>query len=385
MRILASGDHHFDEHGRFDECLRVHRWIADAVRERKPDAFVSAGDIYERASTPDERAAVADWLTSIAEVCPVVIAKGNHDRRRDCELLGRLESRYPIHVVEGCGVVRIGTTAIAVMAWPSKASLAAMIGRPLSGEALEAEARDCMRDVLRGFAGQWAGATHRVLLGHWMIDGSETSTGQPLVGAELRVGIEDLALAGAGIVVAGHIHKPQNWGDVVYTGSPFRTAFGETEEKSILEIRGNDAGEIVWERLQTPARAMLQIDMAWGGHLHGMPGVSAFSVTSRAYPHAHVVPEAEIRLRYSVAADQRDAARAAARAIRDGWLADGAHSVKLEEEVASSTRARAPEIATARTLPEKLDRLWASRGDAPPAERRASILAKLSELEEEPK
>lgn len=76
MKILASGDHHWDEHSRFDECERIHGWIASQIEYERPDVFLSAGDIYERASTPRERAAVAEWLVRVAETCPVVIAKG---------------------------------------------------------------------------------------------------------------------------------------------------------------------------------------------------------------------------------------------------------------------------------------------------------------------
>ena len=80
MKIVASGDHHFDEHSpRWAECLRIHRWMADEVRRRKPDLFLSGGDIYERASTPVERSAVAEWLTVLAETCPVIIAKGKYE------------------------------------------------------------------------------------------------------------------------------------------------------------------------------------------------------------------------------------------------------------------------------------------------------------------
>ena len=62
MRLLASGDHHFREHSRFAEAIRVHSWMVDVARERKPDVFLSGGDVYESASTPLEREAVAGAL-----------------------------------------------------------------------------------------------------------------------------------------------------------------------------------------------------------------------------------------------------------------------------------------------------------------------------------
>jgi len=79
----------------------------------------------EVASTPDERAAAAAWLVAMAEVCPVLLVRGNHDRRRDCALLARLTSKHPIIVEEGASVHHIGGAAIAAMAWPDRANLAA--------------------------------------------------------------------------------------------------------------------------------------------------------------------------------------------------------------------------------------------------------------------
>lgn len=377
MKIVASGDHHFDESSRFSECIRVHDWIADYVHADRPDVFLSGGDIFERASTPLERQAVADWLIRVAEICPVIIAKGNHDRRLDCAILSRLRTRHPIIVEERCGVHRVGDGAIAVVAYPSRASLAAMIGKPLPSAALDDVARDCLRDVLRGLGAELAAHDGpRVLLTHAMINGSITSTGQPLVGAEMNVGLDDLALAGADITIAAHIHKPQHWThggqDFTYTGSPFRTAFGETEEKSIVVAEVSRAGTS-WRRVPTPAAGMELFDGAFTS------GVLA--ITSEAHPTAERVRGAEVRLRYSVAAEDRDAGQRAAAELKDRMLADGAISVKVEDQVIAKVRARAPEVAAAKTLEEKLRALWAVRQLDIPEERARVLLGRVASLE----
>ena len=396
MKLLAAADHHFVEGPRWEECLRVHEWIAERVEVERPAVFLSAGDLYDRASTPRERAAVAAWLQRIARVCPVVVTKGNHDRPLDLELLGRLESAHPIIIEERAGVHYVGELAIGCVAWPNRATLAAALGQPLDGVALDDAAREALRAVLLEIRHQWESwPGPKVLLGHFMVDGSVTSTGQPLIGSELNVGLADLALAGADIVIMGHIHAPQDWSiagvPVVYTGSPFRTAFGETEQKSILSVEwpmGTATGARSWERIPTPARQMILAEDEWGrtwdaselgpddvapmGWRVGWHGLDTLEV-----------PGAEIRLRYQVASDQREAARAAAERERETLFAEGAHSVKIEERVIATTRARVPEIATATTLADKLDALWRSRRDLPAPERIPRLLAKLDQLEEE--
>jgi DNA repair exonuclease SbcCD nuclease subunit len=383
MKIMASGDHHFDEHSRFQECIRVHGWIADEVARQRPAAFLSGGDIYERASTPNERAAVAEWLTAVAETCPVVIARGNHDRQRDCELLARLRTRHPVIVEERCGVHVVGGVAVAAVGWPNRASIAHMIGKPLPPEAVDDVARELLSNVVRGLGQELI--THagpRVLLTHAMINGSITSVGQPLIGAEMNVGLDNLALSGADIAIAAHIHKPQEWQfgklPIAYTGSPFRTAFGEVEEKSILLAEfGADGRLVQWSRLTTPATQMILIEAKWDGE-----GAS-FEISSLAFPSCERVNGAEVRFRYRVDANCRDAAKRAATELRARMTSDGAVSVKCEEEVMSTTRARAPEVAAAKTIDDKLVAFWRSRGLELKAQRIDALLTKFHLVEEE--
>ena len=57
MKLLNSADHHFDEHSRFEECVRVHNFQVELAQRERVDVYISSGDIYERASTPRESSA----------------------------------------------------------------------------------------------------------------------------------------------------------------------------------------------------------------------------------------------------------------------------------------------------------------------------------------
>lgn len=389
MLILASGDHHFEQGARWNECLRVHAWIAERVEELQPALFLSGGDLYERASTPVERAAVAEWLTRIAEVCPVVVARGNHDRRYDLELLGRLRTRHPVIVEERAGVHVVNGVAVATFAWPSRAMLASVLGDHASPETVAQEGREALRNVLRGLGAELARHDGpRVLLGHAHVVGARVGLhGQPLAaGAEITVGLEDLSLASADAVVLGHIHAPQAWDfggvPMAYTGSPFRNTFGEAEEKAVLalhlrgELRHGGGHVVELERIPTPCTPMLLLDGAWIDQ-DGTREVCAHRPPARAE-----VEGAEIRFRYETPSDAREAAKLSAAAWADRWREYGAVSVKLEEVVLASTRARAPEVAAAPTTWEQVVAHWRSKGEAPSAERldaRARLLAEIEE------
>jgi hypothetical protein len=89
---------------------------------------------------------------------------------------------------------------------------------------------------------------------------------------------------------------------------------------------------------------------------------------------------AEIRFRYRVASEHRDAAKAAALQLRDLWMSFGAVSVKLEPEIIAETRTRAPEVSLATTLEDQLRAYWHSVS-YDPGYRDASIMSKLATLE----
>lgn len=369
-RVAVIADSHFDEHSRFEECVRLHGWIADDLRARRADAVVHTGDVYERKSTPLERQAVADWVRRVAAVAPVLVVRGNHDAVDDLPLLERLATDHRVIVEQAAGVHTVGGIEIAALAWPRKAALLAATGAD-GKEVGEAVAGDALRAVLRGLGQELRRQSGpRLFAAHAMVRGSITSTGQPLVGCDMELGLEDLALVGADAYALGHIHKGQRWEiegrPVVYPGSPRRTAFGELEPKgyTILEW---DAGHVRDTFIEAPATPMIQLEGKWlDGQLVGLERRS--------------LRGAEVRLRYSVPSDRREEAAVQARAWRDRILED-AVSCKVEEVVIAEARARAPEIARAMTLADKLAAYWSAKG-FDPAERREALLGKVSELEE---
>jgi exonuclease SbcD len=370
-RVAVIADSHWDEHSRFDECKRLHKAIATDVSERQVDAVLHAGDVFERKSTPREREAAAEHIQELADQAPVVLVRGNHDAVDDLPIFERLEARHSITVVEGARVVPVAGMAVACVAWPRKAALLAAFGSR-SHEDGARSAADALRGLFRGLGAELA--THdgpRLLLMHAMVRGSVTSTGQPLVGCDLEIGLEDLALLNADAYLLGHIHMRQQWeiagAPCIYPGSPRRTAFGESEAKgyTLLTIDGH---MVTAEFVELPATPMLHVSAAW--HDDGLQSDAPTLVAG-----------AEVRLRYSVPSDFRDAAALEANDLCQRMLEAGAVLVKVEPIVIAEQRARAPALATALTLEDKLAALWTAKGFEP-GDRRASLLDKVHALEE---
>jgi DNA repair protein SbcD/Mre11 len=428
IRVAVVADSHFDTTSRFEECVRIHEWIADDIRKRGVQLLLHAGDVFERKSNPVERNAVAEWLTNVAEHCPVVIVRGNHDVVGDLAIFGKLEARHPITVVEDARVVDAYprdvtqcAVLVACVSWPRKAELLARMielraeiakERGEDGPALppteeiQDVAGDMLRSVLRGLGAQMRVENEgdpKILLMHAMVCGSVTSTGQPLVGCDMEVGLEDLGLVDADFYALGHIHKGQEWSwnsrPIIYPGSPRRTAFGELEEKDYLIVEFTPIEEEVnavmtattrWdvrvERVPTPCAPMLLLE---GDYVEAVGGEVKEFVWRTPVPLAdppfvaEKLAGAEIRLRYHVPADKRPAAKLLANTLADTYRTVGAVDVKVEEVVIPTTMARAPAIARAVTLEEKLQLYWDARDFNPSTERAEALLTKLHQLEME--
>jgi len=380
-RVAVIADSHFDSTpgGRFAECIEVHDWILQDLEARdNVDLILHAGDVFERRSTAEERLAVFSWFQRAANIAPVVVVRGNHDQPRELQALTRLQSLFDIIVEERAGTYAVGGCAVAALAWPSKASVLAM--GATSHQVGEIVAGDALRAVLRGLGQEMeavAASTDydmpRILLMHAMVRGSMTSTGQPLVGCDLEVGLDDLALAHADFIALGHVHKHQDWqASTVYPGSPRRTAFGEVEPKGYVIANFRGAEYLSFDRIETPCAPMLMVDGTWDESEQAIDWRDDVAGERGA----------DVRLRYAVPADRREQAAAAARGAREMLLARGARSVKTEERVIAASAARAPEVARAATTADKLRALWAAQDRTPEAARADGMLCKLCTIEE---
>ncbi len=382
-RVAVIADSHFDASpgGRFDECVRIHGWIADSLAEHEVDLILHAGDIFERRSTPVERNAVGTWLRRCADIAPVIIVYGNHDVPGDLDLFAQLRAKHPISVCSSAEVIDTAGCAVACLPWPRKANLLAQMPAA-SAEQTGAAASEALCDVLRGLGEEFdPSGSPRILLAHAMVTGSLTSTGQPLVGMDMEVGLDDLALAHADAVALGHIHMPQGWeytqnarrAPVIYAGSPRRTSYGEVEDKSYLLLSFEGPGAPDVQRISTPCQQMVLIEAQWAPD-QGLVTNGCENV---------VRPDADVRLRVLVAADQREAARVAASELRYKLLGSGAERVTVEEVVEPTATARDTTVAEAGTVADKLRALWRLRGKELPPGQAPRVLGRLAEIEAE--
>lgn len=374
-RILCIADNHWGDGSRAEECSRIHEWIVEQAATVLPDLIVDAGDIYDGPASPANVESASAWLQKLARHAPVVVTSGNHDRYLSIDHFRRLKAAHPIHAHERPGVVTVAGVAVAMLPWPAQGEMMAALGGVSQGEARTASSA-ALQAILRGLDAKLDEhpSLPRILLAHCTIAGSQTSTGQPMIGLEFELGLADLAIVRADAYVLGHIHCRQQF-DVAgspcfYSGSPYRRTYGEVETKgiSLLELEPGQPARMTW--IDSPAEELITLDAgSW------VPGAELADVLTDDTPFC-----ASFRVRYQVAAEHAASAAAKAALLRDSLLAHGANSVRVEPEVIVQNHARCPAITTRTTIADQLHTYWDQRDES--AAVRSRLLGCLAQLED---
>ena len=383
-RVVMFTDLHFHRCSRWDELLRVMQWIRDECERLHPNVIVNAGDLLDvLARKPDveEIRVLAQWLKDLAEIAPVVGVAGNHDPLAGMAMFNLIEARHPIFIADRPGLHVAGGIEFALLPWPRKGQLLAQLG--VGGEQARQVGVELLTNVIRGL-GDAETDLPRCFVGHVQLRGAKVSTGQPLApGADFEIGTEDLALANCDAYLLGHVHLPDDMtvggAPGCYGGSSRRTVYGEVEAKSLAVVDFEEGAPAKLWRVPIPCQSMVLIEDEW----RDVNGDGVFGLWSQESISSEDIQGADIRLRVKFASDQRDAAMAAAERFRSQLLEDGAAVVKLEPEVIVQSAARAPEVATARTLIDKVDAYWRAKDAVPPEARRARLLSKVADVETE--
>jgi exonuclease SbcD len=291
VRLLHTGDWHIGKslHGitRLDEARRVLGRIAEVAREERVDAVLVAGDLLDRRLVDPASLGVAlDALGALGQIAPVVVVPGNHD---DPELWGHLAPLLVARDITmvarvlppGEAVRDIDTAAgplhVACLPWLETARLGLAAGAE-RGAARTTYAAD-LAAIVDAYANE---RTRRravdgapaVLLGHVMVDGSQTGAGERALTMALTYCLPTASIpTNLDYIAFGHIHRPQHLPGVHapgrYSGSPMALDFSEDNHaKSVTVV---DIGAAPREIVIDAARPLARIR----GRLEDLPALAA--------------------------------------------------------------------------------------------------------------
>lgn len=388
--FVHIGDVHLHDGPRQADRLRA---LGQIIREGRtlPDlgAWLIPGDLFHARSSIASRNALAEILAMMVAVAPVEIVPGNHDVPGDLDIYSLLGGQYPVHVyrtpcVETFVLAGAGRQRASVFALPYPTT-AGLLAENYALPDIPAAARGALEALFIQAGDQLRRARDEgqitLCIGHANVDGAIMSTGQPVIGAEISVDQALLAhLPEDCYIGLNHIHKAQDVGRATYAGSICRLNWGEIEPKSYVVARYNlAAGGLLWA-LSPPERR--PIDVAPLYHVEARltrAGIEDLRVTNGPEGGVMEMPPTwdgcEIRLRATYLQSEglvlQDAQAQARR------LFTGAVRFEFEPVCVKDHALRAPEVAGAATLPEKVAAWARVVGTTLPAD----VATKLEQLE----
>lgn len=347
-RLLAIGDTHVSQNARNADRLRaLDQILREAAHLKQFGAIVWPGDLFHAKSTPADRNDLAPRLQEFAELCPVIIVRGNHDAPGDLEIFGRLATKWPIHVVTKpeCKLIALATGELATVAclpYPDKAGL---VAAGVAAGDVVSSATDLLDPIFMVFAQQLEEARRRGeltwFMGHVNIAGSRASTGQPLIGHEIEVSVRHLDRLGPILKVVNHIHLPQEIAGAIYPGSIAPMDYGETHQPRYLVVELENSRD--FEAVSVPIHVPPTV------HVEGRLTRDGFAFANMD-DALRVWTGADVRCRYRFLASERGVLNHAA--VRG--LFTGALRLKVEGVAEVDRDVRAPLVAQASTIADKL-------------------------------
>lgn len=261
MKLLHTSDLHlgrqFNGIALEEDHEAVLNQIVEAVKTNGVDLLIVAGDVFDRASPPQN--AVKQFNRFLQQVktqttAAVAIIAGNHDSgdRIDLSAVAADRSRWlirgAINVEEAPLLLSDQHGTVAISALPFAYEYAAR-------ECFESETIDTPEDVL---AAQVEAAHAQVPEGaRWIIVAHAFVTGGSVSDSERSLtrvgGIETVRTSvfdGAHYVALGHLHRPQSVGadHIRYSGSPLSFGFDEADSEksmSLIEVDANGQVSVV--------------------------------------------------------------------------------------------------------------------------------------------
>lgn len=356
-RLVCIGDCHFgaqggrneDRRSSFDQII-IHG--ARFAAEGTLGAWLLAGDLNHAKMTIDDRNWLADRLSTMANLAPALILRGNHDAEADEEIFTHLRGRWPIQVIASARTVFLplatrradGIQEQALVLCVPYVFKSGLVSVGVDHDQLAQTARDLLDPVFIAANDELReavdGGARPVMLIHMNIGGAISSSAQPQIGREIELDAALLARIDPTVPkICGHIHKHQHIHGAVYLGSVAPLDFGETEEKvfGVLSFETPTSWTLDFPRLDVPKQL----------HIEGRLTREGFIPDDPFLPD---VTGALVRCRYTYV--KSEVGSLDIQQIKDVFT--GARSLKLEPVPILAHTIRQPEIAAAVTLDEKV-------------------------------
>ena len=245
MKFLHTSDLHIGkkifECSLYEDQRHMLSEIHRIAVEKKVDALVIAGDVYDRSLPPTEAVELLDgFLTElIKEEIPVIMISGNHDSPERVSFGGKILEKQGLYI----GGTYEGN--LRRVSFPNGSRETVFICLPYvkPGVVGKSNCQEATAELLAREHINFQDGKQYVLVTHYFVTG-ETGQMPELSDSETSVdvgGIDNVTadvFEGFAYVALGHIHKSQKvgQGEVYYSGTPMKFSFSETNQVKTVNI-----------------------------------------------------------------------------------------------------------------------------------------------------
>ena len=282
MRILHTADLHIgktvNNFNMLEDQKCVLTQMVDIVKEKKVQAFIIAGDVYDRSIPTAEAVSVFNEFIEKLHNTGVEIfcISGNHDSPERISFAQEILEKKGVHfagVYKGtCKQVCLSDEAGPVVFTLMPFVKPAFLEETTSDAAVRHMLKDTPRDI----------SARQVLITHYFVTNGghipELSDSESHISVGGLDNVDCSCFEGFHYTALGHIHKPQRMdrvqseerteeqtevvnGPVVYAGSPLAYSFSECgQEKSVVLVELDESGRVSMECIPLrPRRRMRKL------------------------------------------------------------------------------------------------------------------------------
>lgn len=255
---------------RFDDICRTMDWVADRMIAEGCDIVIVAGDMFRKADIALEKAskeirACTAWLRKLtAAGIEIFIISGtpSHDPISAYELLKDYQLPKVTIATEPIWYDHDGEYSFSLVCIPGM-DRSNFVNkdeyRGMSAHVVHQMMTEHITDTGQTFLRE-SNYSPSILVGHLTYDLADTGFEDVLMQQEAILTTE--AVAGYDLVALGHIHRPQQNGNVFYSGSPERLSFNDEKVDAGFWIHAWDGQKFDSRFIDTPARKYYTLNLS---------------------------------------------------------------------------------------------------------------------------
>mgnify|MGYP004509831623 FL=1 len=247
MIFLHTSDWHLGAMGGERDLWDDQKYFIDAicgiVREKRVDAVLLAGDVYDRSVPAASAIGLYDYAMN--RLCgelgvKVLTIAGNHDSAERLASCAGLLDKAGLYL-QGAAqreprVVDFADSQVFFLPWMTEEKIKSLYPEERDGIT---GLTDAYRVAVNHMREKFIPGKRHLLLSHAFITNAETSTSDRAAEIGFATQVPASVFEGFDYVALGHIHKPQQVNPFIrYSGSPMAYSFGkeERQEKSVTLI-----------------------------------------------------------------------------------------------------------------------------------------------------